>query len=114
MGKLFLVLATHNTGHGEVSSPLQLTEFISAALGTARDVRKLGYEFYGDEVGVGIYQLKPGSRPYQKNEFKLSSKVAPPDFPCIVYFHHRKDGSWEEEWWSVFEKNLFEGLFLPE
>lgn len=107
---MFIVIATHNTGHGEASTPVLATKSIRKAVKTARGIEGLGYEFYSDEIGVGVYRLEAG-HPYRKEEFKWHLGENPP--PTIVFYreHCKKhdayhlndpiDGScWKEEWFD--------------
>jgi hypothetical protein len=106
---MFVVLVTHNTGHGEVADVIQLTRNIKKVIKTARSVEKLGYEFYSNEVGVEVLRLKPERRPFKKYESKFSPGCWS---PLILVFYrqhsksHQGDHSgdcWTEEW---FDDNL--------
>ncbi|MFH0803510.1 MAG: hypothetical protein V1877_00090 [Candidatus Tagabacteria bacterium] len=104
-------MATHNTGHGEVSDSVLITNSIRKAVKTARGIENLEYEFYSTEIGVGIYSLKP-ERVYHKEAFKWLPGQTPP--PTVIFYRrhhilhmgasHYEDGKcWKEEW---FDKKL--------
>ena len=93
---MFVVLVTHNTGHGDVTEPVQLTGNLSEAVATCRRVETMGYQFYGNEIGAGIYELGPEKRPYRKAEQTM-----------VFYRQHyrepRSGSNWQEDW---FDENL--------
>ncbi len=57
---MYLVIATHNTGHGEVSTPVLLTDDMTEAIGRARDAEVLGFRFFTNGSGVVVYKVEQG------------------------------------------------------
>jgi len=104
--KVYVVVALHNTGHGEVGTPLIVTGDLVLAVRTARDAEKLGYKFFDTETGVVVHRLEPG-RAYTKAEHRGFIGQTDADMPCV--FVRRlslwQDGvrkiHWDEEWISV-------------
>ena len=101
---MFVVLVTHNTGHGEVTDPVQLTEDIHEAIKTARTIETFGYEFYGD-VGVEVCRIQPERRPYMKSEFIWHLGDMPPSTAVFYRGHYRHFGKhsdyWKEDWFDL-------------
>ena len=90
---MFIVVALHDTGHGQVASPVILTEDIGKAYDAAMNVKDLGYEFHQNETGVGIYRMTSG-RAYTKDAHKDEE-----DSPVVFYRRwNRYQQNWIEEW----------------
>jgi hypothetical protein len=82
---MFVVVVTHDTGHGKSSCPVLATRSIRKAVETARGVEGLGYEFYGNETGVGVCRLEQG-RSYHRDSFKWLEGGNPP--PTVIFYRH--------------------------
>lgn len=94
---MFIVLATHSTGHGDSTNPVIITEDIYAAVGTTRNIVELGYKFHTTEHAVCVYKLMP-NRLYKKNDFMWYTHQEPPEH-CIVTFRYVPgEHCWNEEW----------------
>lgn len=102
---MFVAVAHHNTGHGEASSPLIITESIAVAVETARDAEALGYQFYNDETGVAVFRLLRETR-HGKEKMRI---VEPPnDENIIVFVRTHRNGEWEEAWCNPRVQALYE------
>lgn len=101
--KLFVVTTHHDTGHGEVGTPVLLTEDIVAAVDAARTAEKrLGYEFHG-ETYVSVCLLEVG-RAYAKADHKGRNG---PDADPNVYVRRHNRREWTEEWFSPLLQRLY-------
>jgi hypothetical protein len=110
---MFLVLVTHNTSHGEATSPILITQYIRHALIAARRPERFGYELFGTEIGATIYNLEL-DKFYAKSDFTWN--LPPPPSTMVFSRKHCKthegahltDGScWEEEWFDPILKEVF-------
>jgi len=99
LAQLFVAVVKHNTGHGESTDVIQVSQDPLEAVLVARDVEKLGYEFYSEGTGVAIFRLEM-SRKYAKDEFKFSMGRLPPDYPVIFCRRKKENSEWEEEWFD--------------
>lgn len=90
---MFIVVALHDTGHGQVATPVILTEDIGKAYDAAMNVKDLGYEFHQNETGVGIYRMKPG------REYPKAAHQNDEESPVVLYRRwNRYQQNWIEEW----------------
>lgn len=98
-----VVVATHDTGHGESQAVLQIVKNPHEAIETARTAEKLGYRFYGDETGISVYYIEIG-RQYSKKEFEFfDKKRLPVNYP-VIFRRYKMNGEWREEWFSEMMK----------
>ncbi len=95
---MYLVIALHDTGHGQVESPVLATESVSRALEAARMVEELGYEFHGSDSYVALYMLE-SEHTYSKMEFNLSERTSASlkTYP-ILLTRTKANGEWKEDW----------------
>lgn len=96
---MYLVIALHDTGHGQVESPILATESVSKALEAARMVEELGYEFYESDSYVTLYMLE-SEHTYSKIEVNLperTSAASLKNYP-ILLVRTKVNGEWKEEW----------------
>ncbi|MDP1629388.1 MAG: hypothetical protein Q8L57_02090 [bacterium] len=100
---MFVVMVTHNTGHGEVSYPILVTKSIRKAVGTARGIESLGYQFYNKETGVVVFRLEQG-RSYPKGEFKWFENQIPSQ--AVIFYRwpgeiiNGRVIRWAEDWYN--------------
>lgn len=101
--KLFVVTAHHNTGHGEIGTPVLITEDVVAAVDAARNAeKKLGYQFYA-ETFVSVCLMEVG-RAYSKADHKGTNG---PDADPSVYVRRFYSKKWTEEWHSPLLQRLY-------
>lgn len=92
---MFVAIAHYNTGHGEASSPIIVSDSIVSAVYAARNAEGLGYQFYEDETGVAVFQLMR-ERQYDKAAMCIAD--LPGESNATVFLRTRRRGEWREEW----------------
>jgi hypothetical protein len=103
---MFIVIATHDTGHGQVSTPVYFVEAgISNVIWIARRITEnsigYGYEFLNNDAMVCVYDIKPLS---------ICLKRQAADRIIFVRRYVRIFGQpprWEEEWYSKEQEALY-------
>lgn len=95
---MYLAIVTHDTGHGESSNVLAVSENFVSLIKAVMSVEEMGYEFYGDETGVIVYQAYPDVV-YPKRVFKTNGSSFPEDSP-LVFARTHTDGGWRQEWFK--------------
>lgn len=109
---MYVVLVTHNTGHGEETNVLLVTDDPARAHLIAVMVEKYGYEFLSSDACVTVYQPRPETT-YPKEIYRfLQGDPPPPAFP-VVYSRRKSGGAWVEEWWDGLFRSLV-ALAQPE
>ena len=110
--ELYVVLVTHNTGHGDEDTVMLITRDLVQAVSVAKTAEEYGYQFYNSKGGVVVTRLVPG-RVYAKCEFKWNLGSPP---PRTVVFSTRfmpasevlkKPQKWVEEWFDKKAERQF-------
>lgn len=104
---MYVVIATHDTGHGEVSHPVLMTEDLVAAVQIAKNPEQYGYQFYGNEIGCTVYQMERG-KIYSKSDFNWQGRGDPPEI--LVFSRIRFNGNWGEAWYAFEQRYIMETL----
>lgn len=93
---MYVVEATHDTGHGLCASVVLVTDqFGAAALLIARRAEQLGYHFYTSlDSYVVINRVSPGVI-YGKDGDSTGRNGSP-----IVYIRRKTSSGWREEWYD--------------
>ncbi|HAU08003.1 MAG: hypothetical protein A2568_01840 [Candidatus Yanofskybacteria bacterium RIFOXYD1_FULL_44_17] len=102
---MFIVIATHDTGHGEVSDPVLMTEDLISAVQIAKNPEQLGYQFYGNEIGCTVYKMEH-EKIYSKSDFNCQGRGDPPDM--LVFSRIRLNGEWREMWFAFEQSYIAE------
>lgn len=84
---MLVVTALHNTGHGDASTTVLITDNINHAVDTTRGVERLGFQFYSNDTLVSIEELHP-------------DVVYPKDFNNFIFVRRFFDGEWAEGWYD--------------
>lgn len=96
---IYVVAALHDTDHGVRETVIQATRNPYEAVETARDVERLGYQFFGEETGVRVYFLEIGQQ-YNKSLFDLSNRGKQSINYPILFRRYKLNGEWQEEWFN--------------
>ena len=102
---MFVVVAHHNTGHGELGTPFFITCDLNQAVTQAKKAQELGFEFYSNDACVSIYNMKIGSF-YNKADCYFRTPV------WIRRFDNRLN-KWHQENWLKDPQKL-DPKFLEE
>lgn len=95
---MYVVLVTHNTGHGEETNVLLVTDDPARAHLSAVMAEKYGYEFLSSDACVTVYQPRPET-PYPKEIYRFLQGEPPAASP-VVYSRRKSGAAWVEEWWG--------------
>jgi hypothetical protein len=96
----FVVVVSHNTGHGVCETLVLVTDDQKHAVEVSRSVEALGYEFLNEDAHVSVYRPKPG-RVHAKAEYEFNIMGGPSqDYPVLLY-RRKADGRWTEEWFDA-------------
>jgi hypothetical protein len=93
---ILVVTALHDTGHGECAATLLVTIDLVEAIMVAREAKRLGYEFHGNETGVFVHRMH-FSRSVRKNEGD----------PVFFRQWDSRNGRWYERWFDPELKTAF-------
>jgi len=102
---MFVAVAHHNTGHGEASSPIIVSDSIVSAVDAARRAEELGFQFYQDETGVAVFQL---NREHLHDKGAMRITDPPSETNVTVFLRTKRQGEWREEWWNPKAQERFE------
>ncbi|MFA6365169.1 MAG: hypothetical protein WCW78_02095 [Candidatus Paceibacterota bacterium] len=99
---MFVAIVTYNSGHGLVSRPFIISEYLPKIIEEVQLVegdRHLHYEFYEDETGFVVYDI-PMNKALSKLNFDgdIGNRLSP-SYP-IIFSKVRMKGKWEERWWN--------------
>ncbi|MFA6407127.1 MAG: hypothetical protein WCV80_00275 [Candidatus Paceibacterota bacterium] len=99
---MFIAIVTHNTGHGEVSNPFIISEYLPEVIQAVQSINEdasLHYEFHEDETGFVVYNI-PMNKILGKLNFLDSIGTQISESYPVVFSKIRMGGKWQERWWN--------------